>query len=61
MAHFCAAATGPPGRLAWGIFAPPLTPANVAVVALANKMARTIWASLAHDRIYQERFVGRPV
>ena len=22
----CAAATGPPGRLAWGIFAPPLTP-----------------------------------
>ena len=26
MAHFCAAATGPPGRLAWGIFAPPLTP-----------------------------------
>ena len=25
MAHFCAAATGPPGRLAWGIFAPPLT------------------------------------
>ena len=25
MAHFCAAATGPPGRFAWGIFAPPLT------------------------------------
>ena len=25
MAHFCAAATGQPGRLAWGIFAPPLT------------------------------------
>ena len=25
MAHFCAAATGPPGRLAWGIFAPPST------------------------------------
>ena len=26
MAHFCATATGPPGRFAWGIFAPPLTP-----------------------------------
>ena len=36
-------------------------PPNVAVVALANKMARTIWALLAHDRIYQERFVSRPV
>ena len=36
-------------------------PANDAVVALANKMARTIWALLAHDRIYQERFVSRPV
>ncbi|KAA8690101.1 IS110 family transposase [Pseudomonas caricapapayae] len=28
-------------------------PLNVAVVALANKMARTIWAVLAHDRPYQ--------
>ena len=36
-------------------------PLNVAVVALANKMARTIWTLLAHDRIYQERFVSRPV
>ena len=26
MAHFCAAATGPPGRSAWGIIPPPLTP-----------------------------------
>ena len=25
MAHFCAAATGPPGRLAWSIIPPPLT------------------------------------
>ena len=25
MAHFCAAATGPPGRSAWGIIPPPLT------------------------------------
>ena len=29
MAHFCAAATGPPGRIAWGIFAPPLTPIRI--------------------------------
>jgi len=28
-------------------------PRNVVVVALANKMARTIWALLAHDRAYQ--------
>ena len=35
-------------------------PANVAVVALANKMARTIWALLAHNQAYQEGFVSRP-
>jgi hypothetical protein len=28
-------------------------PFNVAVVALANRMARTIWALLAHNRTYQ--------
>jgi transposase len=28
-------------------------PLNVAVVALANKMARTAWAIVAHDRAYQ--------
>lgn len=28
-------------------------PKNVVVIALANKMARTIWAVLAHDRPYQ--------
>ena len=27
-------------------------PKNVAIVALANKMARTIWALLAHDRAF---------
>ena len=32
-------------------------PANVATVALANKMARTIWALLAHDRAYHANFV----
>jgi len=34
-------------------------PLNVAVVALANKMARTIWALLAHERTYQKGFVSR--
>jgi transposase len=29
---------------------------NVAVVALANKMARTIWALLAHERAYQPQY-----
>jgi transposase len=36
-------------------------PLNVAVVALANKMARTIWAILAHARTYQREFVSQPV
>ncbi len=35
-------------------------PLNVAVVAMANKMARTIWALLAHERTYQKGFVSRP-
>ena len=35
-------------------------PLNVAVVALANKMARTVWALLAHERTYQKGFVSRP-
>jgi len=34
-------------------------PLNVAVVALANKMARTIWALLAHDRMYEKGYVAR--
>ncbi len=33
-------------------------PLNVVVVALANKMARTIWAVLAHDRSYQRGYVS---
>lgn len=33
-------------------------PANVAAVALANKMARTAWAILAHDRAYQQNYVS---
>ncbi|REE18221.1 transposase [Paraburkholderia sp. BL27I4N3] len=33
-------------------------PLNVVIVALANKMARTIWAVLAHDRPYQKGYVS---
>jgi transposase len=33
-------------------------PPNVVIVALANKMARTIWAILAHDRSYQKGHVS---
>jgi hypothetical protein len=35
-------------------------PKNVAVVAMANKMARTIWAMTAHERAYQSGYVSRP-
>jgi transposase len=34
-------------------------PKNVAVVAMANKMARTIWALTAHERAYQQGYVSR--
>lgn len=33
-------------------------PPNVVTVALANKMARTIWALLAYDRPYQRDYVS---
>jgi transposase len=33
-------------------------PMNVAIVAQANKMARTIWAVLTHDRPYQKDYVS---
>lgn len=33
-------------------------PTNVIVVALANKIARTIWAVLAHDRQYQRDYAS---
>ncbi len=33
-------------------------PSNVAAVALANKMARTAWAILAHGRTYQKDYVS---
>jgi len=35
-------------------------PKNVAVVAMANKMARTIWALTTHERAYQSGYVSRP-
>jgi transposase len=34
-------------------------PPNVVIVALANKMARTIWAMLAHDRVYESNYSGK--
>lgn len=34
-------------------------PFNAVTVALANKMARTIWALLAHDRTYQKGYVAK--
>jgi len=33
-------------------------PTNVAIVAMANKMARTAWALLVHDREYQKGYVS---
>jgi transposase len=33
-------------------------PANVAAVAMANKMARTTWAILAHGQVYQKDYVS---
>ena len=33
-------------------------PLNVVIVAMANKMARTIWAVLAHDRPYERGHVS---
>jgi transposase len=34
-------------------------PFNAAVVALANKMARTIWALLAHERAYRKDYAAQ--
>jgi transposase len=36
-------------------------PPNVVIVALANKMARTIWAVLAHERQYDKGYVSAKV
>ena len=42
----------------WALRVAARRPLNVAVVALANKIARTIWALLAHDRVYRHDFAG---
>ena len=44
----------------WALRLAERRPVNVATVALANKMARTIWALLAHERDYQADHVSRP-
>ena len=41
----------------WALRLAERRPPNVVTVALANKMARTIWALLAHDRAYDTNFV----
>ena len=42
----------------WGEQISKRRPRNVVIVALANKMARTIWAVLAHERTYQKDYVS---
>lgn len=49
--------TSPPG---WVTELMKRRPKNVAIVAMANKMARTIWALTAHERTYQSAYVSRP-
>ena len=44
---------------AWAVRLAERRPPNVVTVALANKTARTIWALLAHDRVYQANFVSQ--
>ena len=44
----------------WALRLAERRPVNVVTVALANKMARTIWALLAHERDYRADYVSRP-
>ena len=44
----------------WAVRLAARRPLNVVIVALANKTARTIWALLAHNRVYQANFVSQP-
>ena len=46
---------------AWAVRLTKRRPFNVAVVALANKIARTMGALRAHDREYQDGFVHSSV
>ena len=47
-----------PALCLWGEQMLKRRPFNVVVAALANKIARTIWALLAHDRSYQNDYVS---
>ena len=40
---------------AWALRLAERRTANVVTVAIANKTAHTIWALLAHDRVYQAK------
>jgi transposase len=40
---------------------PPRVAFNVAVVVMANKMARTIWALTAHERKDRVGYVSQPL
>lgn len=42
----------------WSLTLTQRRPTNVVAVAMANKMARTIWALLAHDRAYDRDYVS---
>lgn len=44
---------------AWGEALLQRRPTNVVIVAMANKMARTAWAILAHGREYQKGYVSQ--
>lgn len=44
---------------AWGESLLQRRPTNVAIVAMANKMARMAWAILAHGREYQKGYVSQ--
>ena len=44
---------------AWGESLLQRRPANVGIVAMANKMARTAWAILAEGREYQKGYVSQ--
>lgn len=44
----------------WAVRLSARRPPNVVTVALANKTARTIWALLAHNRVYQANFASQP-
>jgi transposase len=44
----------------WATELPRRRPKNVTFVAMANKMARTIWALLAHQRTYDRGYVSEP-